>query len=1142
MQSNISPLHPFSSSSTLPPQSSSISASSLPSSTYISSTLISSLTFQQARNLIKDALDKSEKLCKLYIENEDNKEDIKDLDEDNRNQGKKKQNIILLNIKKLYNIILNNKLLKYIIFFTIISIFFYIISFILNYSLYSSTKKEENNNFYIVKLYYYYIFIIIFLLIIIFLFLFFLLLYNISYKYELYDELSEIIYKFKLFCYIENDINLNEFISSVNNILHTKNSIIDPSLSLNSQSLSNSQDQSLRSNSQTVSINQAQLLSASQAKEPSTIFTFNSSQPQSQPSLSATSSPSSSSQLNDVIPTGHSHISIVNAYRNGNWIKLPVLLLAKGDLIALQAGDIAPCSITELTLTSNQTLAASGLSGNLSIPSEGNSGSSVPITPTVEINENNKKKTFIEGTSYETGERILIHSNLMKKNPTSQQSLSSSLSSTLSQNNSTSNLVSSSCAYDILSPIHNNQFEIESTSPLETSSSTSTLPISSPTYSPINQSLSTSLTPPLLPPSSNISSASSIPPLSTSSSSSSIKIHTNKHTVLTPDSVQILKLTGNIRMFRVKETPIENFIVNNFKLLNNNNTKKEKIFYLNKIKKFFYINLIYIYKIIFLILLLILIVKFSYIKKFYLLIYENLFSYFASLFLLFFPIILPLLYLFLDIYGSTKLISSLEFYLKYQEDLKNNINNKDDDNKISNSNPFSNKNLSGITKKKNYSSSSTSSSSSSVSSPLQDDKRRKKKEDKEKEEYESELDREEEDKEASGWNDENDEGINNNDKELDDRINEIESIIDEKYSSTCRFLLYFFHILRLRFLGRFWINLNPFSSSFLVRSSLIIDENDMENNEHNNKELEIIKMKSLSYIIDQDKSNFLPIPLSCLDLPHLLGGITMVCFIDDEAITESYSVTEEIFLLTDNLEENSTDINNTTSSSLVPSQPKLSLINSDGSLLKESKGLNENISKDGDFLKNDEEIRKRNKKTTKVTVLDLHSDTHSKGSRFENPDWWRYLSHLKPIGLNAMLTYKGTIDRFDYARERENKDSSMSSITSINPHLSTSRNTSNSYSSLVTSELLTSQKHLVHHIYKTLPLESLRELSEEIGFTDEDANEYQKVYELNVLAPSLENPHLLEDTHQWSLEECRRRGSLNPQLRGGLYKQKKCKI
>jgi hypothetical protein len=42
--------------------------------------------------------------------------------------------------------------------------------------------------------------------------------------------------------------------------------------------------------------------------------------------------------------------------------------------------------------------------------------------------------------------------------------------------------------------------------------------------------------------------------------------------------------------------------------------------------------------------------------------------------------------------------------------------------------------------------------------------------------------------------------------------------------------------------------------------------------------------------------------------------------------------------------------------------------------------------------------------------------------------------------------------------------------------------------------------------------------------------------QVNVLAPGLENKHLLEDNHQWGQEESRRRGSLLPQLRSGVYK------
>jgi hypothetical protein len=37
--------------------------------------------------------------------------------------------------------------------------------------------------------------------------------------------------------------------------------------------------------------------------------------------------------------------------------------------------------------------------------------------------------------------------------------------------------------------------------------------------------------------------------------------------------------------------------------------------------------------------------------------------------------------------------------------------------------------------------------------------------------------------------------------------------------------------------------------------------------------------------------------------------------------------------------------------------------------------------------------------------LDLHANPEVTGTRFENPKWWHHLPSLKPVGLNAMLTY-----------------------------------------------------------------------------------------------------------------------------------------
>jgi hypothetical protein len=49
-----------------------------------------------------------------------------------------------------------------------------------------------------------------------------------------------------------------------------------------------------------------------------------------------------------VIHTGDPHVSIVTAYRNMEWQRLPSLLLVEGDIISLMAGDITPGKVQEL--------------------------------------------------------------------------------------------------------------------------------------------------------------------------------------------------------------------------------------------------------------------------------------------------------------------------------------------------------------------------------------------------------------------------------------------------------------------------------------------------------------------------------------------------------------------------------------------------------------------------------------------------------------------------------------------------------------------------------------------------------------------------------------------------------------------------
>ena len=67
-------------------------------------------------------------------------------------------------------------------------------------------------------------------------------------------------------------------------------------------------------------------------------------QQQQQQQAQAPSSGSSSS-----IASGHPHVSVVTAYRNLQWQRIPVLLLVEGDVIALMGGDITPGRAHELT-------------------------------------------------------------------------------------------------------------------------------------------------------------------------------------------------------------------------------------------------------------------------------------------------------------------------------------------------------------------------------------------------------------------------------------------------------------------------------------------------------------------------------------------------------------------------------------------------------------------------------------------------------------------------------------------------------------------------------------------------------------------------------------------------------------------------
>ena len=230
-------------------------------------------------------------------------------------------------------------------------------------------------------------------------------------------------------------------------------------------------------------------------------------------------------------------------------------------------------------------------------------------------------------------------------------------------------------------------------------------------------------------------------------------------------------------------------------------------------------------------------------------------------------------------------------------------------------------------------------------------------------------------------------------------------------------------------------------------------------------------------------SPMLPVPLAKTRLVEVLGAVTMVCFVDDDIICEGYSVTEEIFLLHSDDKEAGRAIG---------------------------------------------------------TVLDLHANPEATGSRFEDPLWWKHLPSLKPIGLNALLTYAPMAptpvifknlpeNPIDYAHHTAAAGRILGKGL-VRPASITIGKKKERFG------LNYMEKSLVGHIRKSIPLENLRELAEEIGFVKTDVDCFSRLLEMNVMAPGLGDVRLVEDAHAWGQEETRRRGSLTSQVRGAVVK------
>ena len=137
---------------------------------------------------------------------------------------------------------------------------------------------------------------------------------------------------------------------------------------------------------------------------------------------------------------------------------------------------------------------------------------------------------------------------------------------------------------------------------------------------------------------------------------------------------------------------------------------------------------------------------------------------------------------------------------------------------------------------------------------------------------------------------------------------------------------------------------------------------------------------------------FLPIPLNQCRVLERLGAITMVCFVDDDIICENYSVTEEIFLLVDHKNHDHDRGGG-----------------GGGGGLRRGGGAHGQRSAAADQHSHSQAHSHSQPAFIRTgLVLDLHGSPEATGSRFENPEWWRYLPSLKPLGLNALLTYSAT--------------------------------------------------------------------------------------------------------------------------------------
>eukprot|EP01040_Poterioochromonas_malhamensis_P013609 gene13609-14995_t len=753
------------------------------------------------------------------------------------------------------------------------------------------------------------------------------------------------------------------------------------------------------------------------------------------------------------IPSGHSQVSIVHVYRHHQWMRIPVLLLAEGDIIALMGGDITPCQVYELKVVS------------------------VTLHHATTKKSSESELKWMKTKLITTGEKIYID---LEESASAAHDDNNHEQHHHSRHRTTSNDNGDADDHDDL---HDHDFD----APLHTHHRHKS-----------NESHHHH-----------------------QSASSSKKTHAeNRHRSLGPESVEILRLCGNIRCFLVAETPIESYIhtIYSQQLAIAERNQQTFLFKLRDALIVEGSKILFIIAVVMIILAIIRLILFNECRLEYFLTFL---IPVGNIILIATPINIPLIQLLLKSFSIAEILSTLEAALSYSDHSnRGNINSMNNNNNGINSNLNSPNNTqptrmsmnivsaaSPTQNSSNLRKESNATFGSSIRNPV----------------HHEPVASEEAHSPRRHTHQAEEEAMNEFvDEDLDERVDDIaeETAMKVGYG---RYLHYVYKILSTRL--------------FLGHIEKVADN---EGSQSSKNSLEL-----------------LPIPLASINITEQLGAITMVCFVDDDIISENYSVTEEIFLLSENIEKE----NESSGNKLQP-----------GSDYKSYKSTTTTTAPNGDGFGGTSGVPFNSGKGsyTKGTVLDLHANPEATGSRFENPLWWKFLTCLKPLGMNALLTYQHTAENLQnpstgsvdlsagmnggpfgpnigIGASFSGRMKSYNTSFSVAPNVATmtenplieaqsNNNPRDTKPNSSTSSIIDIERGLVRHIRKTMPLEFLRELAEEIGFLSDDLQTFQKAIEVNVIAPGLQNAHLLEDNHVWGQDETRRRGSLLPTLRGGVYR------